>query len=80
MNTPYSRAGTRRSASRSATIGTAEHSRPAEAARPIAAAVTWWVTSAQTPTGTYSNDDTVAAAAGPCEPGRRAPTTRLTRM
>jgi hypothetical protein len=33
MNTPKNLAGTRRSASRSATIGTAEHSRPAVAAR-----------------------------------------------
>ena len=50
------------------------------AARPSAVAVTGWLTSAQMPTGTYSTDDSVAAAAGPWEPGRRAPTTRLTRM
>ena len=40
MKTPKNPAGTRRSASRSATIGTAEHKTPAVAARPSAAAVT----------------------------------------
>jgi hypothetical protein len=80
MNTPKNRAGTRRSASRSATIGTAEHRTPAVAARPTAAAVTGWLARTQMPTGTYSRADSVAAAAGPCEPGSRAPTTRLTRM
>jgi hypothetical protein len=40
MNTPYTLAGTTRSARRSATIGTAEHSTPATPARPSASAVT----------------------------------------
>ena len=40
MNTPKNLAGTRRRASRSATIGTAEHKTPAVAARPSAATVT----------------------------------------
>jgi hypothetical protein len=52
MKTPKNLAGTRRSASRSATIGIAEHNRPARAARPAAAAVTGWLTSTQMPTGT----------------------------
>jgi hypothetical protein len=50
------------------------------AARPTAVAVTGWPASTQMPTGTYSRADRLAAAAGPCEPGSRAPTTRLTRM
>ena len=52
MKTPKNPAGTRRSASRSATIGTAEHSTPAVAERPSAATVTGWLASAQMPTGT----------------------------
>jgi hypothetical protein len=52
MNTPKNLAGTRRSASRSAVIGTAEHKTPAVAARPSAAAVTGWLARAQMPTGT----------------------------
>jgi len=52
MNTPKNLAGTRRSASRSAVIGTAEHSTPAVAARPSATAVTGWLARAQRPTGT----------------------------
>jgi len=80
MNTPKNLAGTRRSASTSAVIGIAEHSTPAVAARPSAAAVTGWLARAQMPTGTYSTADRQAAAAGPCAPGTRAPTTRLTRM
>jgi hypothetical protein len=62
------------------TIGTAEHSTPAVAARPSATAVSGWLASTQMPTGRYSSADRVAAAAGPCEPGSRSPTTRLTRM
>jgi hypothetical protein len=80
MKTPKNRAGTRRSASTSAVIGTAEHRTPAVAARPSAAAVTGWPTMAQMPTGTYSSADRQAAAAGPCAPGTLAPTTRFTRM
>ena len=52
MKTPKNLAGTRRSASMSATIGTAEHKIPAVAARPSAAPVTGWLASAQMPTGT----------------------------
>ena len=52
MKTPKNLAGTRRSASRSAVIGTAEHKTPAVAARPSAAAVTGWLARAQMPTGT----------------------------
>jgi hypothetical protein len=52
MNTPKNLAGTRRSASRSAVIGTAEHRTPAVAARPSATAVTGWLARAQMPTGT----------------------------
>jgi hypothetical protein len=52
MNRPKNRAGTRRSASRSQVIGTAEHSRPATAARPRAGGVTACAASAQAPTGT----------------------------
>jgi hypothetical protein len=40
MNTPKNLVATRRRASRSATIGTAEHKTPAVAARPSATAVT----------------------------------------
>jgi len=80
MKTPKNRAGTRRSARRSAIIGTAEHKRPAAAARPRAAPVTGWLASAQMPTGTYSSADRLAAAAGPWAPGSRSPTTRFTRM
>ena len=80
MKAPKNRAGTRRSASRSATIGTAEHMRPAAAARPSAAPVTGWLARAQMPTGTYSRADRPAAAAGPWEPGTRVPTARFTRM
>src|SRR5262249_56362726 len=65
MKTPKNLAGTRRSASRSATIGTAEHNSPAVAARPSAATVAGWLASAQMPTGTYSSADRPAAAAGP---------------
>ena len=80
MKTPKNLAGTRRSASRSATIGTAEHSSPAVGARPSAVTVTGWLASAQIPTGMYSSADTPAAAAGPRDPGSRAPTARFTRM
>ena len=80
MKTPKNLAGTRRSACRSATIGTAEHNRPAVAARPSAAPVTGWLANAQMPTGMYSRADRPAAAAGPWAPGSRAPTTRFTRM
>ena len=52
MKTPKNLAGTRRSASRSAVIGIAEHNTPAGAARPSAGAVTGWLARAQTPTGT----------------------------
>jgi len=52
MKTPKNLAGTRRSASRSAVIGTAEHKTPAVAARPSAVAVTGWLARAQIPTGT----------------------------
>ena len=80
MKTPKNRAGTRRSASRSAIIGTAEHRMPAVAARPSAAPVTaWLLLSAQMPIGMYSSADRLAAAAGPWTPGSRAPTTRFTR-
>jgi hypothetical protein len=51
MKTPKNLAGTLRSASRSATIGTAEHMTPAAAARPSATAVTGWLVSTQIPTG-----------------------------
>jgi hypothetical protein len=51
MKTPKNLAGTRRSARMSATIGTAEHKMPAVAARPSAAPVSGWLTSAQMPTG-----------------------------
>src|SRR5262249_34077268 len=80
MKTPKNLAGTRRSACRAATIGTAEHNRPAAAARPSATPVTGWLANAQMPTGTYSRADRPAAAAGPWAPGSRAPTTRFTRM
>lgn len=80
MKTPKNRAGTRRSACRSAIIGTAEHRMPAVAARPSAAPVTaWLLINAQAPSGTYSSADRLAAAAGPWAPGSRAPTTRFTR-
>ena len=79
MKTPKNRAGTRRSACRSAIIGTAEHRMPAVAARPSAAPVTAWLFSAQIPIGMYSSADRPAAAAGPWAPGSRAPTTRFTR-
>jgi hypothetical protein len=65
MKTPKNLAGTRRSASRSATIGTAEHMTPAVAARPRATAVTGWLVSTQIPSGMYSRADRPAAAAGP---------------
>ena len=52
IKTPKNLAGTRRRASRSAIIGTAEHMTPAVAARPRASAVTGWLASAQLPTGT----------------------------
>ena len=52
MKTPNTPAGTRRSASRSAVIGTAEHKMPAVAARPIATVVTGWLVNSQMPTGT----------------------------
>jgi hypothetical protein len=65
MKTPKNRAGTRRSACRSAIIGTAEHKMPAVAARPSAAPVTAWPLSAQMPTGMYRSADRPAAAAGP---------------
>jgi hypothetical protein len=52
MKTPKNLAGTRRSAARSAIIGTAEHKTPAVAARPRAAPVTGWLARAQMPTGT----------------------------
>jgi hypothetical protein len=80
MKTPKNLAGTRRSASRSATIGTAEHMTPAVAARPRATAVSGWLVRTQIPTGTYSRADRPAAAAGPWVAGSRAPTTRFTRM
>ena len=80
MNTPKNPAGTNRSARRSATIGTAEQSTPATAARPTAVSVTGSCTSTQIPTGTYRHADRQAAAADPCGPLKRAPTTRLTRM
>ena len=51
MNTPKNRAGTRRSASRSHVIGTAEQNSPAAAARPRAAVVTEWLARTQAPTG-----------------------------
>ena len=44
------------------------------------ATVTGWLARAQIPMGTYSKADRPAAAAGPCEPGSRAPATRFTRM
>jgi hypothetical protein len=50
--TPKNLVGTRRSASRSAIIGTAEHKMPAQAARLRAAAVTGWLARTQIPTGT----------------------------
>jgi hypothetical protein len=80
MKTPKNLAGTRRRASRSATMGTAEHMTPAVAARPRATAVTGWLVSTQIPTGMYSRADRPAAAAGPWVPGSRAPTTRFTTM
>jgi len=80
MNMPKNLAGTRRSASMSAIIGTAEHSRPAAAARPSADSVTGRLASTQIPAGTYSSADRPAAAAGPWAPGTRTPTTRFTRM
>jgi len=80
MNTPKNRFGTRRSARMSATMGTAEQASPAIAARPSAVTVTGWLISTHIPIGTYSSADTVAAAAGPCAPGSRVPTTRFTRM
>jgi len=80
MKTPKNLAGTRRSAIRSATIGTAEHMMPAVAARPSAITVTGWLARTQMPTGTYNRADRPAAAAGPAEPGSRTPTTRFTRM
>jgi hypothetical protein len=80
MKTPKNLAGTRRRASRSATIGTAEHMTPAVAARPRAMAVTGWLARTQMPTGMYSRADRAAAAAGPSEPGSRVPTTRFTPM
>ncbi len=52
MKTPKNLAGTRRSASRSATIGTAEDKTPAAAAWPIAAGVTGWLARTQMPAGT----------------------------
>ncbi len=52
IKTPKNLAGTRRSARRSATIGTAEHKTPAVAARPSAAPVSGWLARAQLPTGT----------------------------
>jgi hypothetical protein len=52
MKTPKNLAGTRRSALRSAIIGTAEHKTPAVAARPRAAPVTGWLARAQIPAGT----------------------------
>jgi hypothetical protein len=65
MKTPNTRAGTRRRASTSAVIGTAEHKMPAVAAWPIAEGVMRWLVSIQMPTGTYSSADRQAAAAGP---------------
>jgi hypothetical protein len=51
MNTPKNRAGTRRRASRSHVIGTAEQATPATAACARARTVTGWVASSQIPTG-----------------------------
>lgn len=52
----------------SATIGTAEHSRPAMAGRTSATTVTGWLASIQAPTGMYRAADRLAAAAGPWAP------------
>lgn len=80
IHTPKWCEGTRRNASRSATNGTADDSTPATSAAPRAPAVGGRCLRSTTPTARENRLDTSAAAAAPCAPGTRLPTSRLSRM
>jgi hypothetical protein len=80
MKIPNKCAGTRRSASRSVTIGTTDDSTPAAAAQASAVTVGGCATSAPIPIGTYTSADSAPATDEPSTPGRRRPSVRLSRM
>ncbi|GLY40214.1 hypothetical protein Amsp01_062370 [Amycolatopsis sp. NBRC 101858] len=80
ITVPNTDAGTWRSVSRSASIGTADDRTPAVTAARTAPRPGRCAIIAQTPTGTYASPDAPAAAAEPATPGMRAPTARLSRM
>jgi len=71
MKIPNECAGTRRRASRSATIGTTDDSTPAAAAQASAPTVGGWAISAPIPIGTYTSAERAPATAEPPTPGRR---------
>ncbi|GAB3148444.1 hypothetical protein GCM10027258_43490 [Amycolatopsis stemonae] len=80
ITVPNTEAGTCRSDSRSASIGTADDRTPAVTAARTAPTLGRCATIAKTPTGRYASPEAPAAAAEPATPGMRAPTARLSSM